>query len=404
MDVMIKMLRNLPRATTALALLFALISGITAFQGVSLLRDNAFVAAVFALAVQGSVFVTENLLVTNLSTAKPEKSVIFLFVVFLGFLFIGSSLNAMLFFHVQGTAVASRNAKTASADVWTKSRQDLETFRLTLQQNLQVQGAENLLAITTESQKIATARLAGLTPDLSLRDRLRAQRKELDRAAVAAKIMGSLSLAAPEPRADAEKRLAQAFREASDIFASVPEPVRKGLPTLHPLPMQEPATDFLDLFMTESGKRSGTACLAWGLGAGTECLPFIILLVGMPGIPWALRIRSRKQKCAGIVRELFRAHSDPEKMGALSFRIEQLSLSGTFELVEASAEFTADELEPSLRALEESVEKTAGQRIQIIGLRNSSGIAIRSGVPLRQQLSGQPLYLEVLTDGSGGSR
>ncbi len=100
-----KLLKNLPQPTTVLALLFALISGVTAFQGVSLLRDNYFVSIIFAIAVQGSVFATETLLVANLSTSKPEKSVIFLFSVFLGFLFIDSSLNAMLFFHIQGLAL-----------------------------------------------------------------------------------------------------------------------------------------------------------------------------------------------------------------------------------------------------------------------------------------------------------
>src|SRR5947209_7618101 len=132
MNSAMKLFSNLPQPTTLLAFLFVMISGVTAFQGVSLLRDNYFVSIVFAIAVQGSVFATESLLVANLSTSKPEKSVIFLFGVFLGFLFIGSSLNAMLFFHIQGASVASRNARSASADLWSKSRRDLETFRMTL--------------------------------------------------------------------------------------------------------------------------------------------------------------------------------------------------------------------------------------------------------------------------------
>ena len=396
-----QLIQSLPHPTTVLALMFALISGVTAYQGVSLLRDNNFIAVIFAIAVQGSVFATESLLVANLSTSKPEKSVVFLFTVFLGFLFIGSSLNAMLFFHIQGAAVAARNSRAASSDIWSKSRESLETFRLTLQQSLQSRNAENQAAVATENQKIMAERLAGKIADVSGRERLRVEKKELDRLAAIAATMSSLPLTTPETKPEAETQLAHAYRAASDAFAALPESARKNLRAPHPLPTQEQATDFLDLFMTESGKRTSTACLAWALGMVTECLPFIILLVGMPGIPWALRIRNRRQKAAAIARELFRAHPSPEKLGTLPFRIEQLSLSGTLELVEESNAFTADELEPSLRALEDSIEKTNGHRVQVIGLRNHSGTVVRSGVALRPQLGGQPLQLEVVTVGSG---
>ncbi len=270
-----------------------------------------------------------------------------------------------------------------------------------MQQSLQSRNTDNQAAIAIENQKIMASRLAGESPDISGRERLRAEKKDLDRAAARAATLNSLSLAPPEARPEAERQLAEAYRATSDLFVALPESARKNLPALHPLAIEEPTTDFLDLFMTESAKRTSTACLAWALGSVTECLPFIILLVGMPGIPWALRIRSRKQKAAAIVRELFRTHPAPEKLGTLPFLIDQLSLSGTLELVEESDAFTADELAPSLRALEESIEKTNGHRVQVIGLRNHVGTAVRSGVALRPQLAGQPLHLEVVTGGSG---
>jgi hypothetical protein len=399
-----KIFDHFPRPTTLLALLFVLISAVTAFQGVSLLRDNYFVAAIFALAVQGSVFATENLLVANLSAAKPEKSVVFLFVVFLFFLFIGTGLNALLFFHVQGSMVAARNVRTASSELWAKSRTELETFRLAAQESIQKSAAETQAAITNENQKIATDRLAGLAPDISGRERLRSEKKDLDRAAAAAKAMDSIALTAPESRADADKQLTQAFRQANDVFAAMPEPARKDLAPVRSITVREPTTDFMGLFLEESSKRTPTAQLAWSLGAGTESLPFIILLVGMPGIPWAMRIRSRKQKVASLARELFRSSPALEKLGALPFRIEQLSLSGALDLVEESDAFTSDHLDLSLKALETTIEKTTGDRVQIIGLRDYRGKAIRPGEPLRPQLAEKPLYIDVVSVGSGGTR